>query len=451
MESTQDDRPIGDRYAFLRQRLASAATGRAGTFVLAIGLLGLMGIAGGAVLGTSAESLVEEPAPVLGVTTQPATLVSGYQVTRPFVGRVEARRDSRLSLELDGRLVHVLCDEGDFVRQGDSIAVLDTQILESQRQAVAAQLAAAESQLEEMLAGPRAEIIAAARAEVERWKALRRLAAVTQDRNAELVEQYAVSRQELDEATFREQSVEAQQQTAEARLLELENGTRKEQIASQRAIVAQLQAELGGIDVRLKKSTLRSPYTGVVAERFIDEGTVIAAGTPVVRLLETGQLDLRVGVTEDVVSQLERGSKHQVLVNGITCSAVVRAVRPDRDPMTRTVSVLFDLQVGDQRIHIGDLATLRIRSRLDRPGFWIPISALTASYRGLWACYVAAPDPDPADSREDVRTLQLRELELIHQTSDSAFVRGSLQDGEAVVNAGIQRLVPGQRVRRLPE
>ena len=265
------------------------------------------------------------------------------------------------------------------------------------------------------------------------------------------MEQSAISQQELDETTFREQSIEAQLRAAEARLLELENGTRAEQIAAQRAVVAQLQAELNGIDIRLAKSSLRAPYTGVIADRHVDEGSVITAGTPVLRLLETGRLDVRIGVSEDALPQLGRGSRHAVTVNDVEYPVVVRGVRPDRNQQTRTVSVLFALDAGDTRIHIGDLATLRIDRRVDEPGFWVPVSSLTASHRGLWSCYVAVPDATSEGTHDAVCILEQRELEVLHQTADAAFVRGSLQAGEALVINGIQRLVPGQRVRRLPD
>ena len=43
--------------------------------------------------------------------------------------------------------------------------------------------------------------------------------------------------------------------------------------------------------------------------------------------------------------------------------------------------------------------------------------------------------------------LQLRELEVVHQTTDEAFVRGGLRDGEWYVFDGVQRLAPRQLVR----
>jgi multidrug efflux pump subunit AcrA (membrane-fusion protein) len=371
-------------------------------------------------------------------------------VAREFVGRVEARRQSRLSLELGGLVTSVRFDEGDDVKQGDMIATLDTRILKSQRQSLAAQLDAAKSKLEEMIQGPRKETIAAARAELARWEAQLRLAGVTRERNARLVAQYAGSQQDLDDATYGQQAFAAQLQASKARLRELENGTRKEHVASQRAVVSGLQADLNTIDIKLQKSTLVAPYSGIVSERFLDEGAVVESAAPVVQLLETDHLDVRMGVSEDVIARLSRGTMHEVVVNNTPYTATVRSVRPDRNQMTRTVSVLLELSARETGVRVGDLAKLRVGNRVEETGFWLPISALTESYRGLWGCYVVVPDSIQPHS-DTTYTLQLRQLEVIHQNSDSAFVRGSLKEGELVVSAGIGRLVPNQQVRLATE
>ena len=61
-------------------------------------------------------------------------------------------------------------------------------------------------------------------------------------------------------------------------------------------------------------------------------------------------------------------------------------------------------------------------------------------YRGLWGCYVL----EKTDSGESV---QLTELELIHQKDQRVFVRGAIQAGDNIVVSGVHRLVANQSVR----
>ncbi|MEL6111089.1 MAG: efflux RND transporter periplasmic adaptor subunit, partial [Planctomycetota bacterium] len=375
------------------------------------------------------------------VATERAVMVDGYRMTDEFVGKVEAHRESQLSLESGGLLLQVTVDEGDEVQAGEVLARLDTQLLESQRNSVAAQLEAETSTLDEMIAGPRSEIIEAARAEVEQWTIETRLAQITHKRHAKLIESNAASHQEFDDSLFKQESLASRLRAAKARLLELENGTRKERIQSQRAQVDRLRSDLRTIEIRLNKSVLRAPYSGTISNRFVDEGAVIEAGMPVLTLLETTRPEIRIGVTHDVLKQLAIGSEHTVKINGSSYLATVRSSRPDRDQTTRTISVLLDLGQAYDAVHVGDLALLQIERGTAQSGFWVPLASLTESYRGLWAAYAAVPN----GTREG-HLIETREIEVLHQTADRAFVKGTLQNGELIVTGGLQRLVPGQQI-----
>ena len=70
------------------------------------------------------------------------------------------------------------------------------------------------------------------------------------------------------------------------------------------------------------------------------------------------------------------------------------------------------------------------------PGFWVPVTALTESDRGLWGVYVV----------KDESLVERRIVEIIHSESERAYVRGTLEDDDRIVRTGVQRLVPGQQV-----
>ncbi|MEM6796387.1 MAG: hypothetical protein AAF725_20615, partial [Acidobacteriota bacterium] len=124
----------------------------------------------------------------------------------------------------------------------------------------------------------------------------------------------------------------------------------------------------------------------------------------------------------------------------------VRAVLPTRSRDTRAVEVIFTLQAalseGDGEegtVRSGDLARLILRRKRPEAGFWLPISALTESSRGLWAVFVV-------EGEGDRLVAERRELEVLHEESGRVYARGTLLDGSRVVAGGLHRLVPGQRV-----
>jgi RND family efflux transporter MFP subunit len=332
---------------------------------------------------------------LLEVTVAVAHVVPTYTVSRSYVGRVESARRSELAFEVPGLISQVIPEEGDSVVAGQTIAVLDSARLRSRRAALEAARDRAKADLE--------------------------LSQLTADRLEVLVGEDVVSPQKWDETRKLRDSRDAE--------------------------LRRIESEIATVDVDLEKSVLRAPYSGQIARRYVDEGSVVRAGERVARLLETTRLEVRVGVAETDAMAIAIGSQHTLRISGRDLEARVRSVLPERGPETRAVEVILQLANGVERLRDGDLAELAIRSPVSATGLWLPMSALSEGARGLWSCYVAEP-LTPRD-RPDSGTHRLarRQLELLHEESDRVFVRGTLRDGERVVVEGTHRLVSGQKVR----
>ncbi|MEM9907551.1 MAG: efflux RND transporter periplasmic adaptor subunit [Cyanobacteria bacterium P01_D01_bin.44] len=432
---------------------------------------GLFGAAGVLILVGSVagiQALVSTPpdtepaeSRVLPVETIALEPVSSYQVPRIYTGEIAALRSSQLGFERGGALVQVWVDEGEPVRAGESLARLDIRNLETQRLQVAAQKAQAEAQLAELENGARPEDIAAAEAEVRDLEQQLILQETQARRRENLYAEGAISREQLDEFSFGANSLQARLDQARSRLEELLNGTRSEQVQAQRAVVNQLQAQLQDIDVNISKSTVTAPFDGIVAERSVDEGTVVNTGQAVIELIESATPEARIGIPAGVVNQLEVGSVQTVRVNNQSYQAEVDAILPQVDATTRTQNVVLTLSptaVGE--IEPGQTARLTIDETLQTDGYWLPTDALTQGIRGLWTCYVLVPAPNRTNDSTSDRPLVIeqRAVEIIYQESvgegsdaeTRALVRGTLQPGEQVVTGGVHRLVDGQVVRPVP-
>ncbi len=354
--------------------------------------------AGLATIGMAAEPygrIGGEIVPPVAVSVRPAQYLDGYAVVREFVGVVEARQESRVGFELGGEVSEVLFDEGDFIDEGTVIARLDTSILSSERRT--------------LLAGR------------DQARASMELATLTRDRVGEARRSNAASSHEWDVADKDHQG--------------------------QAAALARAEAAVHAIDVRIARAELRAPYPALVAERLVDEGQVLAAGTPVMHLLERVEPEVRIGVAGDSIDVISPGDQRQVSIRDRIVSATVKSVLPVRGNRTRSVDVVLTLHTEFDGIRRGDLATLAIERREPEPGYWLPLSALTESSRGLWACYVTIELAERERVGSATHKLRWRELEVVHQEADRVFVRGTLSDGEMVVVEGLHRLVPDQLVR----
>ena len=345
-----------------------------------------------AACGDPAADPAARRAEALSVETARVEASDHYTVTSRHVGQVLARRQADLGFTRSDRLVEVLVDEGDLVEQGATLARLDTSRLEAQR-------------LESL----------AQRREV---KARLDLAKLTLERRRKLAGKDSISAQRFDEARFEVMALEAR--------------------------LASIAAALDRVDIELAQSTLEAPFAGAIIHRVADEGAILAPGAPVVSLIESGAMEVRVGVPPALAARLRVGDRHLVEIDEATLEVAIGAIRQDVRSDTRTVTVVLPI-AGDAAptARHGALARLRIEEQREARGFWLPITALTESRRGLWGAFVL----EPGDGADDF-VLARQELMMVHAESDRAYVRGTLNDGDEVVVTGLQRIAPGQHVRR---
>ncbi len=427
-----------------RSQLLTRGSTLVGLFIVGVAIVTL----GGLVRQGDAVESGDEDAPPLPVRVQEAQRETQYVRKRSFVGRIEPARVSDLGFELGGLLIEVKPDEGTKVEAGEVIAKLDTTRLQATRRQKVAQMAQANATLAEMIKGPREEVIAAARARVAQMSASLRKSNVTADRAKRLNQSRSNSDQDYDVARFDLQAAEAMLRAAEAELDELLAGTRVEQIDAQEALVQQLSAEIEQIDVDLQKSTLVAPFSGTIAERYVDEGNVLETGAPVVQLLETDHLEAHLGVDPAVLPLLNQEDAFELKVGDQSIVGALNSVRPDRHARTRTVKIRFDILRADPKLHVGDLVRLQVNEVVEATGYWLPIEAMTEGLRGLWTCYVAVRSENESDS--SIQRVGRRDVEVIELDTDRVFVVGTLQPKEEVIIEGAHRLTPGMRIRVVP-
>jgi RND family efflux transporter MFP subunit len=354
--------------------------------------------------GADTSAAADAALPVEG---RRVALEPGYEVAELHAGRVVSRRTSQLGFDRAGRIARMEVDEGDTVEPGRLLATLDTAELRAERRRVEAQIGEIEAQL------------AMARLTTRRRQALR-----ASDH---------LSPEQLDQAVFSERALAAR--------------------------LAAAQAARETVDASLAMAEIRAPYAGTITARLADEGSVVAPGTPILRLIEAGALEAHIGVPPDAAAALRAGAAHALEIEGRSVPATLRTVVESVERDTRTVTAIFRLEGGGPAPALdGALARVRLTRRLDDPGFWLPLAALAESHRGLWSAYALVPAPAGAEEAgatpggaavDAPLRAERRQVEVLHTEAERAFVRGTLRDGDTVVWSGAHRLVPGQIVRRI--
>lgn len=358
-------------------------TGTVSVVALAAGAVWL----GSATLATRAAA-VDAP-PAAEVKTVAALRIAPQEqmmVTRQFHGQVEAAQTVALSFEQGGRLNVLSVDEGDRVSKGQVIAQLDTRILDADR----------------------ARLVASRGALVAQAELSRR----TTQRQTELRDRGFASDQAVDNTALNLAALEAQ--------------------------IAEVDAAILQVDIRLSQTELLAPFDGQVGARHVDPGAIIAVGTPVLDVREDTLPLFRVGIDPKLARDLA-DQPAQITLDGTAYDARFIGFRPDLDAQTRTRTALFEVDTDDP-VYLAS-GTLTLQTTLDQPGYAVPIRALRDGVRGLWTVMVLEQGDD------GLATAQAAAVEVIQIEGDTAYVRGTLQGPATIVPDGTHRLVPGDRVQ----
>jgi len=322
----------------------------------------------------------------LPVATVKYRTVDHYRRQARLVGTVNAASDSAIGFEVAGTISRMPARVGTRVEEGDIVATLNVE--------------------------RRRAVLAAANAELTRIDAELELAKLQSQRLAELEAQGLAAKQNYDEARLTEKALRASLDAAEARLLS-----------------AQLDIE---------KSSLHAPYRGVVASRLAQEGTVVNAGTPVLRLVAASGYEAQIGVPAQLSAQLIEGNSYALELGEQRFLAPLRAVRADLDSSTLTVGAVFTLPENIRTV-AGESVILALDESVTARGGWLPITALVEGDRGLWNILVTTYENGALIAQREA-------VEVIYVESQRVFVRGTLKDGAEVVATGLQRLSPGSTI-----
>lgn len=299
------------------------------------------------------------------------TLLLLYSQTRTEEPRISGYIEAdeiRLGSRLGGRVKEVLGEEGRTIRAGEVLVRLEEFDLDERQAQAAAELEARQAALKRLqkgfrdeekaqaaarverieqkvkalVEGPRPEEKEAARARVRLSQAQLDLAKTTYERNRALFEQArgAVTREALDRSLedlkvaqagleVREQELKLLEkgtrpediEAAKAELAEaeaarelVENGSRPEDIEQAKAAVAAAQAALEVLEANRAELEIRSPVGGVLDAVELRPGDLVAAGAPMLTIVDTSRLWVRAYVPEERMG-LQLGQQLRVTVD----------------------------------------------------------------------------------------------------------------------------------------
>jgi multidrug efflux system membrane fusion protein len=315
-------------------------------------------------------------------------VMEGSDITTEFSGEVRPRIESRLGFRVPGKIIARKVDVGTVVKRGQVLMQLDPQdLLLGQAQAKAG-LSAAESNRD------------LAKAELKRYQELR--------------EKNFVAQAVLDAKDTAFRAAQASYDQARAGLSNQSN----------QASYASLVADVDGV------------VTGIDAE----VGQVVAAGSPVVRVAKTGELDVVVGIPEDKVNSIRHMSDVKVRMwanQGEVIVAKLRELSPIADPVTRTFTAKVALAPEVKDVRLGMTATVSFGMKNPQAMIRLPLTALLQekNVNSVWVVEAGA--------------VKLMPVQLGGTAGEDVLIASGVSAGQMVVTAGVNLLKNGQKVKIL--
>ena len=283
-----------------------------------------------------AESQQTEQVPFVMVT-QPK---SQQQSLKNYAGNVQARHQTALAFRVPGQVIERSVDVGDRVSRNQVLAYLDVQDAKLQLQAAEAQLESAQSN---------AKI---ADEELKRFK--------------QLLPMNAVSRSQFD-------AIQNQYRAAQSNL-------------------KQAQSNVNTAKNQTQYTELKAPKSGVITERQVESGQVVAAGQVIYTLAVDGEREVVIGVPEQLIRSVRVGQTATIKLwsdVGTEYSAKVREIAPAAD-QSRTFSVKVAFTAPSQNMAIGQSARVFLQDA-EQEQLTVPLSSISAQND---QAYVLVVQPD---------------------------------------------------------
>jgi RND family efflux transporter MFP subunit len=265
-------------------------------------------------------------------TVQVAETPIGETVT--VNGTLAAYDQATVGTKVAGRLQSISVDFGTVVRKGQGIGKLEPQDYQLRVQQAEAALAQARARVGLSPDGGDDRVTLDQTGTVREAKAVLEESKAKRDRAARLINQGIIPKAEMDTA-------DADYKVAMSRYQDA-----VEEIRNRQGLLAQRRTELNLARQQLADTILYAPMTGVVQEKRASTGEYLAAGAPVVDIVQIDPLRLRVDVPERESHKIHTGQSVRVTVEGDPDAylGTVKRLSPSISQQNRVLSVEADVR-----------------------------------------------------------------------------------------------------------
>lgn len=221
-------------------------------------------------------------------------------------GQVEVT-EYRVSSKVPGRILELCVKEGDYVKKGDTLAIIDApEVRAKMQQAQSAEDAATAMDLMARN-GARREQIATAFQMLQQAKAGAEIAEKSYKRMQRLYDEGVMSEQKRDEAFAQYKAMEAQVKAAQSQYTMAVNGARQEEKMAAQAQVNRAKGAVQEVNSYIYETIQTAQKEGEVSEIFPKLGELVGTGSPIMNISVLDEMWGTFNIREDQLNGIKTG------------------------------------------------------------------------------------------------------------------------------------------------
>jgi len=199
--------------------------------------------------------------------------------------------------------------------------------------------------------------------------------------------------------------------------------------ANSEELIAKSQYEF--YKVKLEQTKLIAPFDGVIQNRYLDTGSVINGGIPIVEILGSKNVEAHISIPLKFIDKLNIGNSYNFKIGNKRPKGVLARLAPMTPGGSDNRLAIFNFATF---FDPGSIAELKLSLNIEGRGTWVPIKSLSQSEQGIWAIYTVN------DKKVVVRDL----VEILYFEGEYAYVNGTLNDGDLIILGGAQKIIEGK-------
>ena len=255
----------------------------------------------------------------------------------------------QVSSKSSGEILHLDASEGSIVKEGDILAVIDHSTLDIQLGQARSGVDLAKAQLDLLTNGARSEDLAQAKDALNQANETLQNAQEDFRRMDALYKVSAATKKQRDDAESRYTISRAQASAADQALKKLENFARPEDVKAALARVDQAVYSVRLLEKSIQDCTVRSPTSGIVTEKLVEEGELAAPGTGLYVITDLDTVKLTIYVPETDLGNIRLGEEARIFIDsrpGAGFPGTVAYISPVAEFTPR------DIQTKDERMKL---------------------------------------------------------------------------------------------------